>query len=262
MANGPQKSQGMSPQEAYVRSGRFLHEDRYALVFVLIILTILSNAVLANGTIGLLLTLTLQTLTLFVTLRTSEAGPRMRRVGEITAVAVLLGVGAVVLSGNVGPARLAYGFSMIVLVAFTPIVIARRLIGHPTININTVTGAADIYLLFGLFFSVVYGFVGEIIAHGTMPAVQAFFIASRPLSANDFVYYSFVTLTTVGYGDIVASTSMGRMLSITEALLGQLYLVTVVALLVANIGRQRRRPILAEDAAPDAPANVPTEESD
>ena len=126
----------MSPQEAYVRSGRFLHEDRYALVFVLILLTILSSAVMRDGTIGLLATRFLQTITLFVTLRTSEARPRMRRVAEITAVAVLLGVGAVILSGNLGPARLAYGFSMIVLVAFTPMVIARRLVSHPTICIG------------------------------------------------------------------------------------------------------------------------------
>jgi len=259
MAKGRQKDHRISPQQAYFLSGRFLQEDRYALVFVLIILTILSSALLADGALGLLTTLTLQTVTLVVTLRTSEAGPRMRRVAEITAVAVLLGVGAVILSGNLVPARIAYGFSMIVLVGFTPIVIARRLIGHPVININTVTGAADIYLLGGLFFAVIYSLVGDVIAHGTMPAFQAFFIAARPLSTNDFIYYSFVTLTTVGYGDIVASTNVGRMVSITEALLGQLYLVTVVALLVANIGRARRRPLLDEAVAPDAPKSVASE---
>jgi len=262
VAKSQRSGKGMSPQEAYVRGGRFLHKDRYALVFVLILLTILSSAVMRDGTIGLLATLFLQTITLFVTLRTSEAGPRMRRVAEITAVAVLLGVGAVIVSGNIGPARLAYGFSMIVLVAFTPMVIARRLVSHPTININTVTGAADIYLLFGLFFAVVYGFAGEIIGHGTMPAVQAFFIASRPLTSNDFIYYSFVTLTTTGYGDIVAATSMGRMLSITEALIGQLYLVTVVALLVANIGRQRRRPPLVDDVTPEGRLDDSAENTD
>ncbi len=57
---------------------------------------------------------------------------------------------------------------------------------------------------------------------------------------SDFVYYSFVTLTTVGYGDLTASTGIGRMLSVTEALVGQLYLVTVVAILVSNLGRNRK----------------------
>jgi hypothetical protein len=50
-------------------------------------------------------------------------------------------------------------------------------------------------------------------------------------------------LTTVGYGDLAARGDVGRMLAVTEALLGQLYLVTVVALLVSNVGiRPRRRP--------------------
>jgi uncharacterized membrane protein len=57
---------------------------------------------------------------------------------------------------------------------------------------------------------------------------------------TDYLYFSFVTLTTVGYGDLVARGSLGRMLAVSEALLGQLYLVTVVALLVGNVGRPRR----------------------
>jgi voltage-gated potassium channel Kch len=54
------------------------------------------------------------------------------------------------------------------------------------------------------------------------------------------VYFSFVTLTTVGYGDLTAAFDAGRIASIFEALFGQLYLVSVVALLVANLGRERR----------------------
>jgi hypothetical protein len=65
----------------------------------------------------------------------------------------------------------------------------------------------------------------------------------------DFVYYSFVTMTTLGYGDLTARANLGRMLSVTEALFGQLYLVSVVAVLVANIGRQRIRDELREDSA-------------
>jgi hypothetical protein len=252
MAKNQNESRPMSPQAAYLRSGRFLHEDRYALVFLLIIATILSTALVANGTLGLILTLALQTTTLLVTLQTAEAGRRLRRFGQITSAIVFLGAATVIFTGDPHLARIAYGISMLMLVAVTPAVIVRRLAKHPVISINTVTGAADIYLLFGLFFAVVYGFVGDILAGGTMPAYKAFFIASRPLSGNDFIYYSFVTLTTVGYGDIISASEIGRMLSITEALLGQLYLVTVVALLVANIGRSRR-PRLIDDSGVEAP---------
>jgi hypothetical protein len=55
------------------------------------------------------------------------------------------------------------------------------------------------------------------------------------------VYFSYVTMSTVGYGDLTARGDLGRMLAVTEALLGQLYLVTIVALLVGNLGRVRRQ---------------------
>ena len=71
-----------------------------------------------------------------------------------------------------------------------------------------------------------------------MIAHSPFFVQTTT-EGVDFVYYSFVTLTTVGYGDLTSSLDPG-MCSILEALFGQLYLVSVVALLVANIGRTRR----------------------
>ncbi|MEP6622954.1 MAG: potassium channel family protein, partial [Acidimicrobiia bacterium] len=65
-------------------------------------------------------------------------------------------------------------------------------------------------------------------------------VQTHSRAAVDFVYFSFTTLTTTGYGDLTSRLDLGRMLAISEALLGQLYLVSVVALLVANLGRPRR----------------------
>ena len=58
---------------------------------------------------------------------------------------------------------------------------------------------------------------------------------------NDFLYFSLATLTTTGYGDFTAATELGRAMSVTEALIGQIYLVTVLAVIVSNIGRRPRR---------------------
>ena len=55
----------------------------------------------------------------------------------------------------------------------------------------------------------------------------------------DHLYFSFVSLTTVGYGDLTPISDLGRMIAVSEALIGQLFLVTVVALVVGNIGRTR-----------------------
>lgn len=237
--------------EAYFRSGQLWRDDRYALVFVLIMATIISTAFFTDGPVGLVVTLALQALTLVVALRTSEAGPRAQRIGGITAVLCVVGVAIVVATGNPGPAAVAYAVSMLALVAVTPLVIIHRLTSHPTISINTVAGAADVYLLFGLFFAVVYFFLGIIDGHAAVPAAQGFFAANRPVFANDLIYFSYVTLATVGYGDLTAASALGRMLCITEALLGQLYLVTVVAVLVANIGHTRQRPLLGGSGEPE-----------
>jgi hypothetical protein len=57
----------------------------------------------------------------------------------------------------------------------------------------------------------------------------------------EYLYFSYVSLTTVAYGDLTAATDVGRVLAVSEALIGRLYLVTVVALLVGNIVRGRSR---------------------
>ena len=97
----------------------------------------------------------------------------------------------------------------------------------------TVLGALCVYLLIGLTFYSLFGFIDVVSADGLF--------ASGDATSLDFLYFSFVTLTTVGYGDLVAADSLGRMFAISEALIGQLYLVTVVALVVGNIGARRER---------------------
>ena len=59
-------------------------------------------------------------------------------------------------------------------------------------------------------------------------------------TTKNFLYFSFVTITTVGYGDLTARTSLGRSIAIAEALTGQIYLVTVVAAIVGVLGGRRQ----------------------
>jgi voltage-gated potassium channel Kch len=111
--------------------------------------------------------------------------------------------------------------------------------------VETVMGAICIYVLIGMCFSFVYSAIG--LFEGT------FFVQTKHASLADYLYFSFVTQTTVGYGDFSAAGGLGRALAAFEAMLGQLYLVTVVAVVVSNLaGRARRGRLQADDAGDEA----------
>jgi len=121
------------------------------------------------------------------------------------------------------------------LVGVMPAVIVIGLKDQPSVSAQSVFGAICIYILLGLFFSVVYGAIGAL-------GSGSFFASGVEGTSNDFLYFSFVTMTTTGYGDFTAASALGRTLAVTEALLGQLYIVTVLALIVTRFsGAVRRR---------------------
>jgi hypothetical protein len=119
-----------------------------------------------------------------------------------------------------------------VLAAVIIVVIARGVIDQGEVNSQSIVGAICIYLLLGILFSFAYGSAAKLgsgffFAQGTdgTPAIR--------------LYFSYVTMATVGYGDYTAAGDFGRALAALEGLLGQLYLVTVVALLVGRMGPRR-----------------------
>jgi len=112
-----------------------------------------------------------------------------------------------------------------------------------------ILGAISVYTVLGLLF----GFTYEAIAR-----VQntPFFEGAPHVHHGDFLFYSYTTLTTTGYGNLVASGQPGEMISTFEMLIGQIFLVTLVAGLVSlwrpGEGLKRRRAARhgAEDAKP------------
>ena len=126
------------------------------------------------------------------------------------------------------------------LVALGPPAVAAGVVGElrasRQVRINAVMGVLSLYLLLGMFFAFAYGAIDRL---GSEP----FFAGGQSATASHCLYFSFATLTTVGFGDFVAAADLGHTLSVLEALLGQIYLVTVVSLIVSNLGRpaQARR---------------------
>jgi len=204
----------------------------YGIALLGIVLAIVMSAVADEGGPLGVLALLVQGAVLVFVLTTSDVGRRLR-LGAIvvTLVALCLGVASVLFSD--GQAT-GFGAAIAVLLAVaTPVAIVRRLIGRDRVDVQTVAGALCIYLLFGLSFALVYRFVDVVSA-------QPFFAQVADPTQVDFTYFSFVTMTTVGYGDLTAASDAGRMLAITEALLGQVYLVTIVAFTISRLGRPRR----------------------
>jgi hypothetical protein len=125
-----------------------------------------------------------------------------------------------------------YSLVSILLSLAAIVSIVTRLSQRRATTLTTLSGAVAIYLLVGLSFADLYMFMAQL-------AGTPFFAQTGPHGSVAYVYFSFTTLTTVGFGDLSAGTDPGRMLAVMEALLGQLYLVTVVAFIVASHRRER-----------------------
>jgi len=153
------------------------------------------------------------------------------------AVAVLVAAVAAVyfaVSGSV-PVLLA-AIASGLLVAIAPLVIAGAIVrsvrAERAVTLYTLSGVLAIYLLAGMFFSFLFAAV-DAVDNGN------FFAQASDPGRSDFLYFSYITISTTGYGDLTPAPDVGRMLAVVEALFGQIYLVTIVALIVANL-RPRR----------------------
>jgi hypothetical protein len=160
-----------------------------------------------------------------------------RRVFTITLVVALVAFALAAVSQVLGgkPPRIVFTAVGIFLCAGAIITIITRLLAQTRITRRTLIGALSVYLLAGLLFTYTYMLISTAARHG-------FFAQPGEHPPTDYIYFSYVTLTTVGYGDLTAGYSFGRILAVIEALIGQVYLVTIVAVVIANIGRDRSGP--------------------
>lgn len=178
---------------------------------------------------------TLLGVTLLLSLRVAAVRPVIVRAAELIVLALIVFSFAEALTDEVNEqaARLANAL----LVVFAPpailVGVIRKLRHTQAVTVEAVIGVLCVYVLLGMFFSFLYGVVDRFGDTG-------FFAGGEQATVARCLYYSFTTLATVGYGDLTAATNLGHTLSVSEALFGQVYLVTIVSLIVGNLGRQRR----------------------
>jgi hypothetical protein len=126
-----------------------------------------------------------------------------------------------------------------VLTVTIAVVIAAGAVAQNEVNSRSVAGAICVYMLFGMLFMWLYSVLAAL---GKTP----FFAQGTDGTRSVRLYFSYVTLATLGYGDYTPAGSLGRALAVLEALIGQLYLVTVVAVVVTRLGRPGRRSTASE----------------
>ena len=213
--------------------------DRYGAVLLLVVTTVAWTAAAPSTWWAHLLVVGLQTAVLYEALRASLAAPRFIGVvvGLWSAGAVVAVVAAAAGADGVGVAACL----SVLLLAATLGALLRRLTRQPIVSLSTAAGAISAYLLLGLLFTYFYAFLDAL---GATPLSGG----RGEITLNENLYFAFTTLTTTGYGDFAPVTNVARATAVVEALLGQLYLVTVLALVVS-----RMRPVLARSATPGPP---------
>jgi hypothetical protein len=212
--------------------------QRYGLLLVALGAIFFFGGVAEPGNLQLAIATVLVGTSLVLALYAAEIPPRRLRLA-LVAVSVIVAaavVSAELIGGSAGDAIVAVVNGLLVALAPPAVVVGiwRNLRDTGTVTLTSVAGALCLYLLIGLFFAFTYGAIQNL---GGAP----FFSNGDAATSTRALYFSFVTMTTVGYGDFTARSNLGHTVSVTEALLGQIYLVTVVAAFVGRLvprGRQ------------------------
>ena len=161
--------------------------------------------------------------------------PRAVRVTRAVIVATAIAAGIGLTSGNTA-ARGAGDIWCAVLLLLTVVIIVDRVVRLDQVTEQALYAAVSAYLLIGLMFTEYFSAL-DVLVPGP------FFANGQPANNQTLQYFSFTTLTTLGYGDFTAVGSLGRAIAVLEALTGQIFLATLVARLVSvYTGSSRRRP--------------------
>lgn len=203
---------------------RFVSADSYGLVLMLVVITYVVSVSFETGWAQWVV-VAIQFVTVWLTFRTAGATLSARVVLPIAVAAVALVTLVEAFLPVAAPALAAAFVVSSLLYVAAPFAIVRDVATRRTVDQETVLGAIAGYLIVGMCFAFTFRAIG---------AVQPvpFFGAAGTGDMGDALFFSFTTLTTTGYGNLVPATNPGQSLAVMEALLGQLFLVTAVAKIV------------------------------
>ena len=211
-------------------------QERYGLLLISLVVLFLVQGIAPAGQWQEVLITALSATTLVLALRAGEASPWLARLAVLVGGALVLAVAVLAAADtdNTPVARLASGLLIVIAPGAIALGVLRGLRARGHTTIQAVLGVLCFYLLIGMVCAFGYG---------TMDNLGGAAVFANDVSAttSNCLYFSFATLTTVGYGDVTTRSNLGHTIAVTEALVGQIYLVTVVALLVSDLGARRAR---------------------
>jgi len=229
------KYSGIRARYERVLDSRGMTGYRYGVLLLIILGSLVFQLAAPEADWARLVTIVIQGVILLMALIASRVHPWIVRLAAVAvSIAVLGSAGVLIGVGELGPTS-GRGITAL-MVALAPGSIIRGVITDVKsrgVTLHSMFGVLCIYLLIGSLFAFLYGLVASV---GSQP----FFAQHAPETTRNLLYFSFVTITTVGYGDLTAASNLGRSLAIAEALTGQIYMVTVVAAIVGGLGMRRR----------------------
>ncbi len=208
---------------------------RYGVCLMLILISIVVQIAAPDTEGGRVLVVVLYGLTLISAMRAADSPRVLVRIARVVVVVLILASAGLSL-GTPDVGEHATRITTLILVVIAPVVIVRGLIRHGleegVVTVQTMFGVLCLYLLLGLAFASTYNVVGALEA-------APFFVEGKNTTSN-YLFFSFSTMTTTGYGNLIPAEGTGKALATLESLLGQVYLVTVVATIVGNLGRKTK----------------------
>ena len=203
--------------------------DRWGYLLLLLFLTIVGLIAIPTSPWTLVVDVALVCLTLIIAFGTSRVRRHTMRFAYIGAgLALLLAIGLAAASSYVTQTRSAGGIYAILaaLLLISPAVILARIVTYEQVTVQSLLAALSAYLMIGLFFAFLYLSINSF-------SVEPFFAQGQNRNPAVYVYMSYITMTTTGYGDFTPGTDFGRAFVALETLVGQIFLVTTVARMVS-----------------------------